>query len=199
MTPQKARPVPDKLHSHQRASGEYEATCACPLRPYSVVRLCLSCTSTPSVALCVPAYVAERRYLGSYKANPASVVTTVVDEETGEEKKRLINRSRWKGFGPIAINFSDKGVPDKPSETIEKQRPHADKTLLRRLQEVCASHVPSATSLHSDVFLTNPLLALPAVRRTSYLDACCVVESVQRSRGSRDSEVGPIFSDVQTV
>ncbi len=46
----------------------------------------------------------------SYKANPASVVTTVVDEATGEEKKRLINRMRWKGFGPIAINFSDKGV-----------------------------------------------------------------------------------------
>ena len=46
----------------------------------------------------------------SYKGNPASVVTTYVDEETGEEKKRLINRMRWKGFGPIAINFSDKGV-----------------------------------------------------------------------------------------
>ncbi len=46
----------------------------------------------------------------SYKANTASIVATTVDEETGEEKKRLINRMRWKGFGPIAINYADKEV-----------------------------------------------------------------------------------------
>lgn len=46
----------------------------------------------------------------SYKANTASVETIVVDEETGEEKKRLINRMRWKGFGPIAISYADKTV-----------------------------------------------------------------------------------------
>ncbi|THH00418.1 hypothetical protein EW026_g2132 [Hermanssonia centrifuga] len=72
----------------------------------------------------------------SYKANPASVVTTVVDEATGEEKKRLINRMRWKGFGPIAINFSDKGVPDKPSQVIEEQRSQADQKVLKRLEEL---------------------------------------------------------------
>lgn len=71
----------------------------------------------------------------SYKANPASIVTAVVDEETGEEKRRLINRTRWKGFGPIAINFSEKGVPDKPADNIEEQRPQADRKLLQRLQE----------------------------------------------------------------
>ncbi|KAI0787107.1 RNA polymerase III transcription factor IIIC subunit-domain-containing protein [Irpex lacteus] len=74
--------------------------------------------------------------LYNYKANPASVVTTVVDEATGEEKKRLINRMRWRGFGPIAINFTDKGVPDKPSDTIEAQRGSADAKLLARLQEL---------------------------------------------------------------
>ncbi|OBZ71904.1 Transcription factor tau subunit sfc1 [Grifola frondosa] len=72
----------------------------------------------------------------SYKANTASVVTTIVDEETGVEKRRLINRMRWKGFGPIAISFGDKGVPDKPSPTVEEQRAQADQKLLKRLQEL---------------------------------------------------------------
>ena len=67
-------------------------------------------------------------------------MTTAVDEATGEEKKRLINRMRWKGFGPIAINFSDKGVPDKPSDIIEAQRVEADAKLLARLQEVSLMH-----------------------------------------------------------
>ena len=63
-------------------------------------------------------------------------MTTITDEDTGEEKKRLINRMRWKGFGPIAINFSEKGVPDKPAENIEAQKTQANAKLLARLQEV---------------------------------------------------------------
>jgi general transcription factor 3C polypeptide 5 (transcription factor C subunit 1) len=39
-----------------------------------------------------------------------STVTTVVDEKTGEEKERLINKGRWKGFGPTSITFSEKAV-----------------------------------------------------------------------------------------
>jgi general transcription factor 3C polypeptide 5 (transcription factor C subunit 1) len=39
-----------------------------------------------------------------------SVETTVIDEKTGQEKKRLINKSRWKGFGPATISFSEKTV-----------------------------------------------------------------------------------------
>ncbi|KAF8665810.1 hypothetical protein AX16_000253 [Volvariella volvacea WC 439] len=46
----------------------------------------------------------------NFKANPASMVTTTTDEETGEEKKRLINRMRWKGYGPASIMFSDASV-----------------------------------------------------------------------------------------
>ncbi|KZT13135.1 uncharacterized protein LAESUDRAFT_754139 [Laetiporus sulphureus 93-53] len=72
----------------------------------------------------------------NYKSNPASIVTTVIDEETGEEKKRLINRMRWKGFGPISISFTDKGVPDKPSPSVEEQRDKADQELLKRLQQL---------------------------------------------------------------
>ncbi|KAI0662974.1 RNA polymerase III transcription factor IIIC subunit-domain-containing protein [Cubamyces menziesii] len=74
----------------------------------------------------------------NYKANPASVETIVVDEETGEEKKRLINRMRWKGYGPIAISYADKGVPDKPSAAVEEQRGQADKKILQRLEELFA-------------------------------------------------------------
>lgn len=38
------------------------------------------------------------------------MVSTSVDEETGEEKKRLINRMRWKGYGPASIMFTDANV-----------------------------------------------------------------------------------------
>ena len=38
--------------------------------------------------------------LKSYKANTSSIITAVIDEDTGEEKKRLINSTRWKGYGP---------------------------------------------------------------------------------------------------
>jgi general transcription factor 3C polypeptide 5 (transcription factor C subunit 1) len=39
-----------------------------------------------------------------------SITTAVIDEKTGEEKKRLINKSRWKGFGPTSVSFNEKGV-----------------------------------------------------------------------------------------
>ena len=52
----------------------------------------------------------KRLTVNSYKKNPASVETSFTDQETGEEKKRLINRMRWKGFGPTAINFADLAV-----------------------------------------------------------------------------------------
>jgi general transcription factor 3C polypeptide 5 (transcription factor C subunit 1) len=38
------------------------------------------------------------------------MVSTTVDEETGEEKKRLINKMRWKGYGPASIMFVDNYV-----------------------------------------------------------------------------------------
>ncbi|KAI0829373.1 RNA polymerase III transcription factor IIIC subunit-domain-containing protein [Trametes gibbosa] len=72
----------------------------------------------------------------NYKANTASVETIVVDEDTGEESKRLVNRMRWKGYGPISISYADKGVPDKPNSTVEEQRGQADKKILSRLQEL---------------------------------------------------------------
>ncbi|EJF63038.1 hypothetical protein DICSQDRAFT_179694 [Dichomitus squalens LYAD-421 SS1] len=72
----------------------------------------------------------------NYKANTASIEDIVVDKETGEEKKRLINRMRWKGFAPISVSYSDKNVPDKPSAPVEEQRGQADKNILKKLEEL---------------------------------------------------------------
>jgi hypothetical protein len=38
------------------------------------------------------------------------MLSTVIDEETGEEKKRLINRGRWRGYGPASIVFVEQTV-----------------------------------------------------------------------------------------
>ena len=46
----------------------------------------------------------------SFKADPISTVTTIVDERTGEEKERLINKGRWKGSGPMSVSIAEKGV-----------------------------------------------------------------------------------------
>ena len=48
--------------------------------------------------------------ISSFKPNPASMVATVVNEETGEERKRLINKGRWKGYGPATVTFGDLNV-----------------------------------------------------------------------------------------
>ena len=46
----------------------------------------------------------------SFKANPSSVITTTVDEATGVEHKRMVNKGRWKGYGPASISFTDPSV-----------------------------------------------------------------------------------------
>jgi hypothetical protein len=55
-------------------------------------------------------YRLDTLILSSYKANPASLVTTVINEETGEEKTRLINRMRWKGLSPTSIPYDSPAV-----------------------------------------------------------------------------------------
>ncbi|KAI0068897.1 hypothetical protein BV25DRAFT_1866793 [Artomyces pyxidatus] len=71
----------------------------------------------------------------NFKANPMSVITTTVDEETGEEKKRLINKMRWKGFGPTSIMYAEKGVPSKPPENAEQVRNQFDQKIIRAMEE----------------------------------------------------------------
>ncbi|KAH7930260.1 hypothetical protein BV22DRAFT_1028484 [Leucogyrophana mollusca] len=72
----------------------------------------------------------------NFKANPASMVTTAVNEETGEERKRLINKGRWKGLGPVAIAHSDPIIPEGPSATALEAQPQMNQDLLKRLQEL---------------------------------------------------------------
>ncbi|KAF5369933.1 hypothetical protein D9758_001240 [Tetrapyrgos nigripes] len=72
----------------------------------------------------------------NFKANPASIVSVSVDGETGEERKRLINRMRWKGYGPATIAFTDTTVPDKPPPNVEGVRDQVDVNIIQRLQEL---------------------------------------------------------------
>ncbi|KAK0191277.1 RNA polymerase III transcription factor IIIC subunit-domain-containing protein [Armillaria mellea] len=71
----------------------------------------------------------------NFKANTASIVSTTIDEETGEEKKRLINRMRWKGYGPATISFSDTTVPSNPPQNVEAVRAQVDQRILKMLQD----------------------------------------------------------------
>ncbi|KIM42935.1 hypothetical protein M413DRAFT_70152 [Hebeloma cylindrosporum] len=70
----------------------------------------------------------------NFKANTASMISTTVDEETGEERKRLINRMRWKGYGPASIMFSDTHVPDKPPQAVEGGRNQINEAILAKLE-----------------------------------------------------------------
>ncbi|KAJ4491971.1 hypothetical protein C8J55DRAFT_556257 [Lentinula edodes] len=70
-----------------------------------------------------------------FKGNPASIVSTVVNEETGE-KRRMINRMRWKGYDPATIAFSDPTAPDKPPTNVGAVREQVDKNILRILRDV---------------------------------------------------------------
>ncbi|PFH50545.1 hypothetical protein AMATHDRAFT_144829 [Amanita thiersii Skay4041] len=69
----------------------------------------------------------------NFRSNSASMETTVVNGETGEEKRRLINRMRWRGFGPATIMFHDSHVPDKPPQVVNQGRDQVDQKILQRL------------------------------------------------------------------
>ncbi|KAH8118324.1 RNA polymerase III transcription factor IIIC subunit-domain-containing protein [Phellopilus nigrolimitatus] len=71
----------------------------------------------------------------NYKANNMSVVTTFIDSETGVEKKRLINKARWKGYGPASITFSEKTTPDKPPGVAQEAQEDADVRILTLLRQ----------------------------------------------------------------
>ncbi|KAJ7781467.1 RNA polymerase III transcription factor IIIC subunit-domain-containing protein [Mycena metata] len=69
----------------------------------------------------------------NFKPNSASMVSTTVNEETGEEKKRLINKMRWKGYGPSSISFSERQVPDKPAQNVQDARNQISDILYNKL------------------------------------------------------------------
>ncbi|KAF8164959.1 RNA polymerase III transcription factor IIIC subunit-domain-containing protein [Crassisporium funariophilum] len=70
----------------------------------------------------------------NFKANTASMISTAVDEETGEERKRLINRMRWKGYGPASITFSDAHVPDEAPKAVQEGRSQINDSTLKKLE-----------------------------------------------------------------
>ncbi|CAA7260151.1 unnamed protein product [Cyclocybe aegerita] len=72
----------------------------------------------------------------NFKANSASMISTTIDEETGEERKRIINKMRWKGYGPASIMFDDPRVPDKPPQAVEEGRGQIDQALLKKLESL---------------------------------------------------------------
>ncbi|KAK7049690.1 tau 95 subunit of transcription factor TFIIIC [Paramarasmius palmivorus] len=70
----------------------------------------------------------------NYKSNPASIVSTTIDEATGEERKRLINRMRWKGYGPATITFTDPTVPDRPPKNVEDARDQVNPEIVQKIE-----------------------------------------------------------------
>ncbi|KAJ7774340.1 RNA polymerase III transcription factor IIIC subunit-domain-containing protein [Mycena maculata] len=74
--------------------------------------------------------------LYNFKPNPASMVSTTVNEETGEEKKRLINKMRWKGYGPLSISFAERKVPEKPAQNVQDARSQLNDVLYNKLMQV---------------------------------------------------------------
>ncbi|KAH7887903.1 RNA polymerase III transcription factor IIIC subunit-domain-containing protein [Phlebopus sp. FC_14] len=72
----------------------------------------------------------------NFKSNPASMVTTVVNEETGEEHKRLINKGRWKGYGPTTIAFTDPNIPENPPAAVQQVRYQGKEALLEQITEL---------------------------------------------------------------
>ncbi|KAF9470465.1 hypothetical protein BDN70DRAFT_821342 [Pholiota conissans] len=72
----------------------------------------------------------------NFKANTASMKSTTIDEETGEERKRMINRMRWKGYGPASIMFADAHVPDRPPPAVEEGRNQVSEAILKKLEEL---------------------------------------------------------------
>ncbi|KAJ6629184.1 RNA polymerase III transcription factor IIIC subunit-domain-containing protein [Mycena sp. CBHHK59/15] len=74
----------------------------------------------------------------NFRNNPASMVSTTVNEETGEEKKRLINKMRWKGYGPLSISFAERNVPTKPAQNVQDARNQVSDVLFDKLQALFA-------------------------------------------------------------
>ncbi|KAF7985190.1 hypothetical protein HWV62_7796 [Athelia sp. TMB] len=74
----------------------------------------------------------------NFKANPSSMVTTQIDDATGEEHKRLVNKWRWKGFGPATIVFTEPVAPTEPPQNVATMRAQQDQLLLNRLKDLFA-------------------------------------------------------------
>ncbi|KLO18083.1 hypothetical protein SCHPADRAFT_136378 [Schizopora paradoxa] len=75
-------------------------------------------------------------HIYNYKQNTMSIVSTTVDEETGAEKKRLVNKSRWVPTGPAQASYSDANVPTEPPQSAQDAKGRADKRILELLKNL---------------------------------------------------------------
>jgi len=71
----------------------------------------------------------------SYKANPTSIKQTVTDETTGTERHRFVNRSKWQGWAPISIAFTEPVPTVAPANALSEER-LANRALLEKLKRV---------------------------------------------------------------
>ncbi|KAJ3924840.1 MAG: hypothetical protein NXY57DRAFT_1044605, partial [Lentinula lateritia] len=109
----------------------FEVISGYSLHQYSVAKALLKVIAGPPQYLYLALKNADR--------NPASIVPTVVNDETGE-KRRMNNRMRWKGYGPATIAFLDPTAPGKPPTNVEAVREEVDKNILNKLDEPLAMH-----------------------------------------------------------
>ena len=49
-------------------------------------------------------------WISSYKQNPVSVIQTITDEVTGEERQRYVNKNLWKANSMAIISIEDEEV-----------------------------------------------------------------------------------------
>lgn len=118
-----------------------------------------------------------------------SVVASVVDQKTGTETKRLVNKSRWKGYGPATILYADPSVsamlmirsypelfhflfqvPPSPPSVVAAVVGDVDQRIRALLVQVCFF------SLKFFVSSINALIL--EIHRTPYLDSFSIVQPV---------------------
>ncbi len=112
--------IPKENEASSAASEETEGRSSATTIPYSGSPLRLlppplfSRQIVPHIYKWVGTFLRDNqlRTVNSYKQNTMSIVSTTVDEETGLEKKRLINRNRWVPTGPAQASYSDQNVGD---------------------------------------------------------------------------------------
>ncbi|KIY60692.1 hypothetical protein CYLTODRAFT_460522 [Cylindrobasidium torrendii FP15055 ss-10] len=115
----------------------------------------------------------------NFKANSASIVSSELDEEAGEEKRRLINQKRWRTRSPIRLYFRNANHPiSRPSVTTRRRDRTAFHVLLDPSNERHISHAFDGQTISKetaafqlvDIHDSMPKIAIedPAARRETF-------------------------------
>ena len=78
-------------------------------------------------------------------------ITTIIDERMGEEKERLINNGRWKGFGPTSVSIAEKGVSGSCCLSLGRRTRSFSEllTLYMILRPLCIADATASISTHA--------------------------------------------------